>query len=114
MPARRDDVRLGTGVSSFTFSFFLGTDFFLWESLDLGVEGLVYRPEDWASRVSFFRRASRSAMFARRCFSKSEISEFVVVWARAMFQMSLSMNGTKQLLTRRSLPLTIGQVGRDQ
>jgi hypothetical protein len=65
-------VRRGTSVSFFTATL-LGAGLFLLEPLAFGVEALV-KTADWASSVSCLRRASRSAMFARRCFSKSDIS----------------------------------------
>lgn len=72
IPFNRDDCRRGRGEEASVLTRF-GVGF-LGFGAAFGVFGLPNKPADWDSSFSFLRRASRSAIFAKRCFSKSEIS----------------------------------------
>ena len=86
MPAMREEVRRGPKSSSFLTRLAGGPLDFFDRFVPLGAPadaGFEYKPVAAASWVNFLSSASRSAMFARRCFSKSDCSAETAA-ARAM------------------------------
>lgn len=117
MPRKRDDMRRTIGASSSFFTrgagFFFGRDVV---SLPLGLgDAFAKRPEDCASRVSFLRSASRSAMLARRCFSNSEISS---ICERGMMDVApISVRMMESAIREKSSFMSSGsqcELGSDQ
>ena len=83
IPRSREEVRRGPASFTSSFIFGCGAAFFLFLFDDDGESrsgflvcdrGGSPTPLDWAFWVSFFNRLSRSAIFASRCFSKSDSS----------------------------------------